>query len=356
MPSSFLALDTQFPTFTDSDSTKAKIDKIMSHLYLLQESLRYTLRNLDSSNFNDTAMGEITEPIYAQIEHSAEGLRAELAFDASGLELAVSSLETQLGIKLDSSSFSVYAQETDDKIAALQLTADSFETFISDGGAYSQLQQRVEGITLSAISDGAGTILKLSNGADESSVGITLSVTDGSVGSVLHLGIGNTTLVSDEIVMAGAVTFADLEGSGTTVINGSNITTGEISAVNFVAAGGTTSAQESKFIVRDMGADVDVGGIGYQYVSADDEFGDKLYLYTEDFVLRGTRYYPSVKVSSVGRVSIEADNNVHGLVYISGGGEGVTIHSSYGAIRIQESGTIWMFQDGKLYKDGVEVL
>ena len=356
MPSDFLALDTQFPTFGDGDSTSTKLNKIMSHLYLLQEGLRYTLRNLDGSNFNQTALTEITEPVYAQIEASADGLRTEMALDAEGLRLTVESLESQLGLKVDSSSFNVYVQQTDNKIAALQLTAESFATFIGEGGAFSQLEQRVAGITLSAVDDGTGTQLKLSNGADGSSVGITLSVTDGDVGSILHLGIGNTTLVSDEIVMVGAVTFADLAGNGTTTINGGNITTGEISAVNFVAAGGTTSAQESKFIVRDLGSDMDIGGIGYQYVSDDGDFGDKLYLYTEDFVTGGNRYYPSVKIDSVGRISMEADNSVHGLVYISGGGEGVTIHSGYGDIRIQESGTIWLFSGGNLYKNGTEVL
>ena len=40
MPSDFLALDTQFPTFGDGDSTSTKLNKIMSHLYLLQEGLR----------------------------------------------------------------------------------------------------------------------------------------------------------------------------------------------------------------------------------------------------------------------------------------------------------------------------
>ena len=101
---------------------------------------------------------------------------------------------------------------------------------------------------------------------------------------------------------------------------------------------------------------MDIGGIGYQYVEGDEDYGDKLYLYTTDFAHGGTRYYPSIKLESVGRISMEADNSVHGLVYISGGGEGVTIHSGYGDVRIQESGTIWLFSGGKLYKNGTEVL
>lgn len=356
MPSDFLALDTQFPTFGDGDSTSTKLNKIMSHLYLLQEGLRYTLRNLDSSNFNQTALTEITEPVYAQIEASADGLRTAMALDAEGLRLTVESLESQLWLKVDSNSFNVYVQQTDDKIAALQLTAESFETFVGAGGAFSQLEQRVAGITLSAVDDGTGAQLKLSNGADGSSVGITLSVTDGDVGSILHLGIGSTTLVSDEIVMVGAVTFADLAGNGTTTINGGNITTGEISAVDFVAAGRPNGTQQSKFIVRDISADVDIGGIGYQYVEGDEDYGDKLYLYTTDFAHGGTRFYPSIKLESVGRISMEAANSVHGLVYILGGGEGVTIHSRYGDVRIQEGNTIWLFSNGSLYKNGTEVL
>lgn len=60
---------------------------------------------------------------------------------------------------------------------------------------------------------------------------ITLSVTDGSVGNTakIKLGIDDETKEAS-IDLTGAVTFTDLSTAGSTTINGSNITTGTVSA------------------------------------------------------------------------------------------------------------------------------
>ncbi|MGN1303774.1 MAG: phage tail protein [Oscillospiraceae bacterium] len=60
--------------------------------------------------------------------------------------------------------------------------------------------------------------------------GITLSVTNGKDTSTLTIKSGSTTITSGEIKFTGTVTFDDLKTKGSTIINGSNITTGKISA------------------------------------------------------------------------------------------------------------------------------
>ncbi|MEA4947049.1 MAG: hypothetical protein VB058_05750 [Oscillospiraceae bacterium] len=126
----------------DFNDTPAALKKMANHIRQMQEELEYKLGNLDSENFNETGLSEITSPLTAQIG-DVEGQVTELKLDMNGLSIVVQ------------------------------------------------------------------------NG-DES--------------SVLLLKSGSVILSSGTIQLSGMVTFSDLAGSGTTTINGSNITTGTISA------------------------------------------------------------------------------------------------------------------------------
>ena len=53
MPKDYLALDTNFPSFTGTETTDQKVDQLYNYTYMLLENLRYTLRNLDGSNLNE---------------------------------------------------------------------------------------------------------------------------------------------------------------------------------------------------------------------------------------------------------------------------------------------------------------
>ncbi len=79
--------------------------------------------------------------------------------------------------------------------------------------------------------------------------GLALSVTDGDTSSTIELTLDGIILSSGSISFNGFVTFTDLEGAGTTTINGSNITTGTIDAndVNIInlSAASITSGQIS---------------------------------------------------------------------------------------------------------------
>ena len=58
----------------------------------------------------------------------------------------------------------------------------------------------------------------------------SLSVSNGSSSSTIYLEAGGTIIDSARVTFTGMVTFADLEDSGATTINGDNITTGTIYA------------------------------------------------------------------------------------------------------------------------------
>lgn len=411
MPSEYLFLSSPLPSMQDGGSLREQVDKLTNILLQTQEGLRYALRNLDGSNFNPAGLREILEPVTVRLEDGMKELRTELSITAEGLALDVASLESELQLKIGSdelaaaiedvngdvaavslrvdglsttvknqagdisalqqtaSSLSSTVRSHTGSISALQQTADSLTSTVqSQGGSISQISQTVNNIRLVAVTAaGGGAQLELTNGAGGTdTIGLTLSAVDGqNGGSIIKLGVGSTEISSPEIVFDGMVTFADLDGTSgnTTVITGDNITTGTISAVNFVAIGNSKlHTTNSQFLIRDEYADMDIGGIRYDFVNLDKSFADKIYLYTNEFTYEGTLYYPSVKIESVGRISIQADDATHGMVYISGGGSGVTIHCTGSqvddsAVRIQDNyNTIWTFKDGALYKDGRAVL
>ena len=91
MPSNWLYVDTNFPTFTGEESTEAKVSTIQNYLFMLVEQLRYSLHNLDSGNMNPSALDRyasgLTEPIYRQLGDDAGNI-THLQIDAKGLEIS----------------------------------------------------------------------------------------------------------------------------------------------------------------------------------------------------------------------------------------------------------------------------
>lgn len=65
MPSNWLYIDTNFPTFTGEESPNEKITTIQNYLYMLVEQLRYTLRNLGTSNFNAAELAKLGRTVEA---------------------------------------------------------------------------------------------------------------------------------------------------------------------------------------------------------------------------------------------------------------------------------------------------
>lgn len=131
MPSNWLYIDTNFPTFTGEETANEKIETVQNYLFLLVEQLRYTLRNLDLANMNQTAVSRfenlLTEPIYARIADD-EGHILELATEAGKLSARVS--------------------DSEGNISALQQTAKGLTTAVKNqSGDISTLKQTAESIT-----------------------------------------------------------------------------------------------------------------------------------------------------------------------------------------------------------------
>ena len=242
MPKDFLALDTNFPQFTGTETTDQKVNQLYNYTYMLLENLRYCLRNLDSRNFNEAGLREITDPIYARIS-DAEGNLTELAIEATGLALRVSNAEGDItSLTITAQGLQSQVSNIDGDVSSLQQTADSLTSRISSAeGNISTLQQTASSLT-SRISSAEGNISVLQQTATSFSTRISnaegditaltqtvnsfsLSVSNGSTSSTLYLDAGRTELSSVVIRFTGVVVFSDLDGSSGTIIDGGAIDT-----------------------------------------------------------------------------------------------------------------------------------
>lgn len=221
MPKDYLALDTNFPSFTGTETTDQKVDQLYNYTYMLLENLRYTLRNLDGSNFNEAGLQEITEPIYAEIK-DVEGNITQLQIDAKGLALRVSNAEgdiTQLQVTAQGLQTQISNAEGD--ITQLQITAQGLQTQITNAeGDIASLQLTANGLQ-SQITNAEGDISILQQTVDS----FTISVKNGESSSTLRLMANGVTLSSDVIRFSGVVLFTDLDGSSGTIIDGGAIMT-----------------------------------------------------------------------------------------------------------------------------------
>lgn len=249
MPTNLSTADASFPQLTEKQSTDEKIEKIQSYLYMLLESLRFQLTNLEKENFNDTAFEEIsdiiTEPVYAQIS-DVEGNVTSLALKADGLSLQIQNAEGDISTLVSRADI-LASQMTDAQgnISTLTQQSDALTTRVSNSeGNISSLQQTATSLS-SRVSDNEGNISSLwqtsstlssrvtsaqnsATAAMNAVNGITLTASNGEKSSTLTIKSGSTTLDSAEIKFTGNVVFESDLTDGKTEISGDNIKTGTI--------------------------------------------------------------------------------------------------------------------------------
>lgn len=245
MPKDYLALNTNFPSFTGTETTEQKVDQLYNYTYMLLENLRYTLRNLDGSNFNEAGLSDITDPIYRELE-DAEGNILNLAVEATGLALRVSNAEGDItSLQATAQGLAAQISNAEGDITSLQATAAGLAAQISNAeGDITSLQATATGLS-AQISSAEGDIASLQLTANGLQLQIAnaegditqlqqtvnsfeLSVSNGESSSRLYLTAGGTQLSSALIHMSGMVLFTDLDGSSGTIIDGGAIDTDTI--------------------------------------------------------------------------------------------------------------------------------
>lgn len=199
-------------------------------------------------------------------------------------------LELQMGVD----GLRITNRDLQGQMASLELTVDGFETQIS--GKLDEIE--------------AETLIQ------QSLDSLTLSATAGDQSSTLTLRAGDTLLSSAEITFEGMVTFAALSGSGTSVINGDNITTGQIGS----ASGNTLYDLDAGTLRtgRSSGNHVNINDRGITW-----------------YVVNGsTSYLTGVLYSVYGESWIGANSN-----YVNYGWVNSATPSSYRGMRVDNTGS-----------------
>ncbi len=293
MPSNVLFMDTLFPHITEEDSTEAAIKKILNYDYLLREQLQHTLFNLGAENFNEVEWDNLTQPIFASIGE-AESAISELTLTSEGLGLRVSNAEQGI------SELTVTAQ-------GLSASVDGLTTNL--------------GTLSSQVNIQAGTISSI-----VANVGANGTVTAASIVQTINNSGSSVMISADKIYMTGSTTFLtakDVGANGSTTINGSLITTGQLDAD--LIAGGTimgVSLISSEYINNSRQAygqivEIADGAIEFYYRNSAggsrtrygeiyaDSYDDKFYIYGRE----------ALKLESGNGISLDASGDT---IYLYG--------------------------------------
>ena len=117
MPQTWQMVDTNFPTITGEEPVKEQISKIIDYLAILTEQLQYQLQNLDSSNWNATALESFTDDTTTQFGKKV----AALARQVSTLQSTVETLSARVS---GAENLSGRVREAEENISYLQNDLD----------------------------------------------------------------------------------------------------------------------------------------------------------------------------------------------------------------------------------------
>ena len=193
-------------------------------------SLQQTASGLTSRI--ETAEGDVTElqqtagSLTGRIE-SAEGDITTLTATANGLSTRVESAEGNItSLTQTADSLKTRVESAEGNITSLTQTAEGLKTRVTDAeGNITTLTATANGLT-TRVESAEGDVTTIKQWADS----LTLSVANGDSSSTIRLMAGSTEISSGSIGFTGVVTFSDLSTwqQDKTIINGGNITTGQI--------------------------------------------------------------------------------------------------------------------------------
>ena len=194
MPDKFVVLDTGLPTWSGSETLTEKVDALYSHQFQLVESLRYMLRHLDISNFNEDGLKSITDPIAISLREDFN--QTEISIDPSGIEAVISGLESTLSMYVKSDLFETTIETLDGDITQLRLDMDGIETRVEDSEKnYSSLKQTVDSFS-TRIANAEGDASEALQTANSFSTRITTA--EGNSSTALQTANGLKTTVTSQ--------------------------------------------------------------------------------------------------------------------------------------------------------------
>lgn len=207
-------------------SITARVETAEGDITTLEQTATSLTGRIESAEGDINTLTATATGLEGRIE-SAEGSITTLTATADGLSTRVESAEgniTSLTQTADSLKTRVESAEGD--ITTLTATAEGLKTRVTDAeGNITTLTATANSLT-TRVESAEGDATTIKQWADS----LTLSVANGDSSSTIRLMAGSTEISSGSIGFTGVVTFSDLSTwqQDKTIINGGNITTGQI--------------------------------------------------------------------------------------------------------------------------------
>lgn len=100
MPNAWAMIDTSFPTFTGRETYREQVGALQDYLYLVVEELKYQLANLNTQNWNKTALQqmqqETVEPTNAEVALIKEQI-SNITNRLTGMTATLNQLTERMG-------------------------------------------------------------------------------------------------------------------------------------------------------------------------------------------------------------------------------------------------------------------
>ena len=100
MPHAWALVDSSFPTFSGKEKPSEQISELVEYMKILTEALQYQLENLDTANWNTTALKTFQTDVTADVAQQLEAVAANLAIvtnEVIRIESRLSAMESLSG-------------------------------------------------------------------------------------------------------------------------------------------------------------------------------------------------------------------------------------------------------------------
>ena len=172
-------------------------------------------------------VGDYVPNLMASTATQLDRIKQEFRAADGELRSTIETIEGDMSeLRQTVSGFDLRIANAEGAVSELSLTVGGFNTRITDAeGSISTLSQSLTSIT-TRVENAEGSISTVSQTADK----VNWLIASGTSASNFTMTDRAVSLVADKINLSGYVTITSLKTAGSTTINGSNITTGTISA------------------------------------------------------------------------------------------------------------------------------
>ena len=178
MPSNWLTIDSNFPSFTGKETPQQQIQMLHNYLFQLREGLQYSLQNLSASNFNAAALQNLEDAQKNEVTRQlikVYDLLNQMSGEISSLTGRVSGIENLAGrvtgAEADIDALEEWTGAAEEQMAQLQQRTESLDSRViqmedavtGEGGLQEQMgttQQEIGKLSgaVQVASDGSVTI------------------------------------------------------------------------------------------------------------------------------------------------------------------------------------------------------